>query len=122
MGACILFWTFFALLAGVAGVTWRKSPRPVPAGPGGSPEAVLEGKVRRFLMYLVGFLALVELFVFLREGRPSKLLLVLMLLVYLGYGVARAQRPPSRRAEAFSLLALLALGGASLYLAICLGR
>jgi len=118
MGPCALFWILFALLVAVAVVVWRKSPRP------GRTEgtANLDGKVRRIFLYLVGFIALWDLFAYLREGRPSNLLFALALLVYLVYSAAYAKLPPSRSIEALALLAMLALGGASFYLSICLGR
>ncbi len=122
MGFCLVFWTLLALLIGVAGIVWQKSPRPLPAGAGGSPETAPGDPVRRTLLYLVGFLTLIELFFFLREGRPSRLLFALALLVYLGYGTAYAKRPPSRSVEALTFFVMLALGGASFYLSTCLGR
>ena len=121
MGQCALFWVLFALLVGVAFVVWLKSPRPSPMPAGEAPETNPNGKVRRIILYLVGFVALMDLYFYFRDGKPSNLFFALAMIVYLVYSYIYAKRPPSRSVEALALLAILVFGAVSFYLSICLG-
>ena len=85
-----------------------------------APEADLNGKVRRILLYFVGFVALMDLYFYFRDGKPSNLFFALAMIVYLVYSSAYAKRSPSRSVEALALLAILAFGAVSFYLSICL--
>ena len=118
-----MFWIFSTLFVGAAAVVWLKIPRPnlVPAD-GENLEANLDGKVRKIILYLVGIIALINLYFYLRDGKPSNFFFALALAFYLAYGYAYAKRPPSRSVEALGLLAILALFEAYFYLSICLGR
>jgi len=121
MGSCALFWIFSTLFVGAAAVVWLKSPRPNPAPAGGeSLKANPDSKVRKIFLYLVGMIVLVDLYFFLRDGKPSDLFFALALTVYLAYGYAYTKQPPSRSVEVLAILAILALFEAHFYLSICL--
>jgi len=122
MGQCALFWIIFLLLVMATAVVWQKSPRPNPAqAEKETPEASLNDKVRKFFLYLLGFLALMDLFFYFRDGTPSDLFFALSLIVYLAYSYAYAKRPPSLWIEALVLLVMLAFITLHFYYSICLG-
>ena len=122
MGQCALFWIIFLLLVMATAVVWQKSPRPNPVPEEKeTPEASLNDKVRKFFLYLLGFLALMDLFFYFRDGTLSDLFFALSLIVYLAYSYAYAKRPPSRGIEALVLLVMLAFITLHFYYSICLG-
>lgn len=123
MGSCALFWILSALFIGAAAAAWFKSPRPYPVPAGGENlKANFDGKVRKIFLYLVGMIVLLNLYFYLREGKPSDLIFTLALAVYLAYSYAYTKRPPSRSVEVLAILAILALFEGYFYLSICLGR
>jgi len=104
-------------------VAWFKSPRPYPVPTGeGSLKANFNGKVRKIFLYLVGMIVLLNLYFYLRKGKPSDLIFALALTVYLAYNYANTKQPPSRSVEVLAILAILALFEAYFYLSICFGR
>ena len=122
MGQCTLFWIIFLLLVMATAVVWLKSPRPNPVpAEKETPEARLNDKVRTIFLYLLGFIALMDLFFYFRDGTLSDLFFALSLIVYLAYSYAYAKRPPSRWIEALVLLVMLAFITLHFYYSICLG-